>query len=223
MANPELMRRPHMKREKGFILFIALTMLALMTIIGVALVRAVDTTNEVATNIGFAQSALISGDSGLEAATGWLQNNPSLLNADSADEGYYARDVERLAVSQMIDYTGSATPGDTSDDVDWDGSGSGPYKARKMDFSGSGIDTAGNQVAYIIHRLCDNYGSPGASGIRCARMSLAATGGSSKSGAGGYGGQAISTKTQVYYRVTTRAQGPRNTASFTQSTIVIEY
>lgn len=208
-----------MKREQGFILFIALTMLALMTIIGVALVRAVDTTNEVANNIGFVQSTLISSDSGLEAATSWLQDNPGLLNADSANDGYYARDVERLAVSQLIDYTASATPGDTNDDVDWDGSGAGPYKAKIHAAS----DTAGNQVAYIVHRLCDNYGSPGASGVRCARMSLAASSGASKSGAGGSGGRAISTKSQVYYRVTTRAKGPRNTASFTQSTIVIEY
>lgn len=208
-----------MRREKGFILFIALAMLVLMTTIGVALVRAVDTTNEVANNIGFVQSTLISSDSGLEAATTWLQNNSSLLNADSLNDGYYARDIERIAANQMIDYTSNATPGDTSDDVDWDNAGSAPYKAKLLAAS----DAAGNQVAYVIHRLCDSYGSPGASGVRCARMSLSSTSGASKSGAGGYGGQAISTKSQVYYRITTRAKGPRNTASYTQSTIVIEY
>lgn len=207
-----------MKRENGFILFIALTMLALLTIIGVALVRAVDTTNEVANNIGFIQSTLISSDTGLESATRWLEDNPALLDSDSADNGYYARDVERIAAAQLIDYTGSATPGNTGDDVDWDGSGAGPHKAKLAVAS----DTAGNQIAYIIHRLCDGYGSPGASGVRCARMSLASTSGASKSGAG-YGGQAISTKSQIYYRITTRAKGPRNTASYTQSTIVIEY
>jgi len=208
-----------MRREKGFILFIALTMLALMTIIGVALVRAVETTNEVATNIGFVQSTLVSSDSGMEAATTWLQSNPSLLEADSVDNGYYARDVELIAANQLIDYTGSATPGNTDDDVDWDSSGSGPYKARLI----SETDVSGNQVAYLVHRLCDNYGSPGDSGVRCARMSIAASGSSSKSGAGGSGGRAISTKSQVYYRITTRAKGPRNTASYAQATIVIEY
>ena len=88
-----------MRREKGFILFIALSMLVLMTVIGIALVRAVDTTNEVANNIGFVQSTLISSDSGLEAATQWLTNNPAMLGADNEDEGYYARDVERLAAA----------------------------------------------------------------------------------------------------------------------------
>lgn len=207
-----------MRRENGFILFIALTMLALMTIIGVALVRAVDTTNEVANNIGFVQSTMVSSDTGLETATQWLESNPSLLDSDNADNGYYARDVERVAAGQLIDYTGSATPGNTGDDVDWDGSGAGPHKARKLPAN----DTAGNQIAYIIHRLCDGYGSPGASGVRCAKMSLASSTGASKSGAG-YGQQAISTKSQIYYRITTRAKGPRNTASYTQSTIVIEY
>ncbi len=208
-----------MKREQGFILFIALTMLALMTIIALALVRAVDTTNEVANNIGFVQSTLISSDSGLEAATTWLQGNPGLLNADDDTNGYYARDVELLATNQLIDYTGSASPGNVNDDVDWDNTGNGPYKVKLH----AAADTAGNQIAYIIHRLCDAYGSPGASGVRCARMSLSATGGASKSGAGGYGSLAISTKSQIYYRITTRAKGPRNTASFTQATIVIEY
>lgn len=205
------------QRENGFILFIALTMLALMTIIGVALVRAVDTTNEVANNIGFVQSTLISSDSGQEAATKWLESNTSLLGGDDVDNGYYARDIERIVATQLIDYTGSATPGNTADDVDWDGTGGGPYKA-KMHISS---DTAGNQIAFIIHRLCDSYGAPGASGVRCAKMSLASSTGASKSGAG-YGQQAISTKSQIYYRITTRAKGPRNTASYTQSTIVIE-
>jgi Tfp pilus assembly protein PilX len=208
-----------MRCEKGFTLFVALMMLAVMTIIGVALVRAVDTTNEVANNIGFVQSTLVSGDNGLEAATTWLQNNSALLNGDSPNDGYFARDVERIAANQLIDYTGSATPGDASDDVDWEGTGAGVYQARKMAAS----DAAGNQVSYIIHRLCDAYGSPGASGVRCARMSIAATGSSSKSGAGGYGSQALSSKTQVYYRITTRARGPRNTASYVQSTVVLEY
>lgn len=207
------------QREQGFILFIALTMLALMTIIALALVRAVDTTNEVSSNIGFVQSTLISSDSGLEAATSWLQNNPGALGGDNDADGYYARDIERIAASQQIDYTGSATPGDTTDDVDWDNSGAGPYKAKLVTAS----DTAGNQVAYIVHRLCDNYGSPGAGGVRCARMSLAATGARSKGVAGGAAGKAITESSQVYYRITVRAKGPRNTASYAQSTIVIEY
>lgn len=212
-----------MKRQNGFILFIAMVMLVLLTVIGIALVRAVDTTNEVASNIGFVQSTLISSDSGLETAATWLQSNPSLLNADSLDDGYYARDIGRLAelANKVVDYTGSLTPSDASDDVNWDGASfsSAAYKAMVL----PSLDSAGNKISYIIERLCDNYGSPGLGAVRCARMSLRVTGGSSKSGAGGYGGQAITSKSQVYYRITARAKGPRNTASYTQSTIIIEY
>ena len=53
-------------------------------------------------------------------------------------------------------------------------------------------------------------------------MSFSTSGGGSKGG-GGYGDKTISSKSQVYYRITTRAKGPRNTASYTQSTIVLEY
>lgn len=207
-----------MRREKGFTLFVALTMLAVMTIIGVALIRAVDTTNEVANNIGFVQSTMISSDNGLEAATTWLQNNSGMLTADSPNDGYYARDVERIAANKLIDYTGSATPGDTSDDVDWEGTGAGAYQARQL----TAHDAAGNHVAYLIHRLCDAYGSPGASGVRCARMKLELTPRAIKSGPD-INDTPLSEKSTVYYRITTRARGPRNTASYAQSTVVIEY
>lgn len=215
------MRVNNMRREQGFTLFIALTMLALMTIIGVALVRAVDTTNEVADNIGFVQSTLISTESGLEAATQWLVNNSNLLSdGNREDEGYYVTDVDRATAlaGGQVDYTGSATPGDSNDDVDWEGVGNGIHKAKKL----PGLDGAGNQVAYIIHRLCDSGGSPGTPGIGCARMETASSLGGSKSGIS-YGSTVLKGRTRIYYRITVRAKGPRNTASYTQSTIVLEY
>lgn len=207
-----------MKRAKGFVLFMTLITLVAMTLIAVGLVRAVNSTNELSISMGFLQSTMASTDRGTEDAVAWLQANPGLLNADAAANGYYARDVELIAATRTIDYTGAATPGDSSDDVNWDGGGSGPYAARVA----TSADGAGNQIAFIIHRLCDAYGSPGAAGVRCAKMSLSTAGGGSKGG-GGYGDRAISSKSQVYYRITTRAKGPRNTASYTQSTIVLEY
>jgi len=207
-----------MKREQGFILFIALTMLALMTIIGIALVRAVDSTNEVANNIGFLQSTLVSSDSGLETATRWLENNLSALENDIEDKGYYARDLERLGgADQLIDYTGNATPENTEDNVDWDGSGPGLHKAMQI----PAADAAGNHIAYIIHRQCDQTGSPGGSSIKCAKMTLSTSGSGSKSGVS-YGSRNLTGKSRIYYRITTRAKGPRNTASYTQSTVVLE-
>ena len=205
-----------MRRHKGFVLATAMMILVAMTLIGLALVRAVDTTNQVANNIAFKHSTLNSTDIGTEDAIAWLEANKSLLTADQT--GYYARAPEVLPGGLPVDYTGQTTPGGSVDDVDWDGTGAGPIKGKLV----TTRDAAGNQVAYVIHRLCDAYGSPGGGTITCAKMSLEAGCGGSKGG-GGYGTYPITSKTQVYYRVTTRALGPRNTVTYTQAMVVMEY
>ncbi|MDP2808833.1 MAG: hypothetical protein Q8O34_01650 [Rhodocyclaceae bacterium] len=203
-------------RQEGFVLATALMILVAMTLIGLALIRAVDTTNAVANNIAFKHSTLNSTDVGTEDGVAWLEANKGSLTADQV--GYYARAPESLPGGVAVDYTGQTTPGNTGDDVDWDGTSAGaPVKARLV----TAQDAAGNQVAYVIHRLCDAYGSPGGATITCAKMSLASSGGSK--GGGGYGTYPITSKTQIYYRITTRALGPRNTTTHAQAMVVMEY
>lgn len=201
-------------RQDGFVLATALMILVAMTLIGLALVRAVDTTNQVANNIAFKHSTLNSTDIGTESAIAWLEANKISLTADQA--GYYARSPEVLPGALPVDYTGQTTPGDSGDDVDWDGTGSGPVKAQLV----TAHDGAGNQVAYVIHRLCDTYGVPGGASINCATMSLEVISGGPK---GGASPRPMSTKSQVYYRITTRALGPRNTVTYAQTMVVMEY
>lgn len=219
-----------MKREQGFVLFTAVLILVVMTLIGVGLVRAVSTSNEVANNIGFLQSTILSSDLGLEEGAKWLQENRNALVSDNSTLGYYASDNELVSASKIVDYTGQLTPGDASDDVDWTGTSGAPHKARVL---ASAADPSGNSIAYIIHRLCvgQDSGFIGSyttaagkdpSNANCAKMDLKSSGGGSKSGVA-YGSYNITSKSQVYYRITARAAGPRNTASYTQATVVMEY
>lgn len=224
------MKRYSMKRERGFILFTAVIILVAMTLIGVSLVRAVSMSNEVANNIGFLQSTMLSSDLGLEEGAKWLQDNRNSLNNDNTAAGYYASDNELVSATKLIDYTGQATPGDDSDNVDWTGTSGAPHKARVLPGS---ADPSGNTVAYIIHRLCVGQDSGYFGGYttaagkdpanaNCAKMDLKSSGGGSKGGVS-YGSYNITSKSQVYYRITARASGPRNTASYTQAIIVMEY
>jgi len=77
-------------RQRGVVLIIALIVLVAMTLAGIALVRSVDTSNIIAGNMAFQQSATHLGDVGAETAIAWLRANPILLSNDNASNGYTA-------------------------------------------------------------------------------------------------------------------------------------
>ncbi len=77
-----------------------------------------------------------------------------------------------------------------------------------------GADPAGNpEVRYVIHRMCDLAGNPGS--VNCVRTTTGGTSDSTKGGAT-YGGAALPSTSQIYYRITARVTGPRNTVSYVQ-------
>jgi Tfp pilus assembly protein PilX len=199
-------------RQRGFVLVVALMILISMTLLGIALVRSVDTSTQVANNIGFKQSALASGDYGTEQAIVWIAANTGALTADAAPGvGYYATE------QAGTDFTGQLTAS-TADDVDWKG-----LNGARRAFVVPGTDAAGNKVAYIIQRMCDQAGSyvPGGT-IQCATSSTTVSEGGSKGGVA-YGSYAITGKAMIYYRITSRVVGPRNTVSYVQSMVLVEY
>ena len=77
-------------------------------------------------------------------------------------------------------------------------------------------DGSGNEVRYVIHRMCQFAGDQNAPNANCVKVPSAATGVSTK-GAVGYGTQALPGSSATYYRVTVRIQGPRNTVSYVQA------
>jgi len=77
------------------------------------------------------------------------------------------------------------------------------------------IDNAGNAVRYVIHRMCAlSNESPNAPNQSCVRLTGVGSG-NSKTG-GFYGSVPLEGTAQVYYRITTRVVGPKNTVSYTQ-------
>lgn len=179
------------RRQQGVVLFISLIMLVAMTLAGIALIRSVDTANLIAGNLAFRQGATLAADAGVETARTWLlTQNTATLSGDSAANGYY-----------------SFTPPVASwETYDWAGS-SKPLPAA---------DAAGNQVRYVVHRLCAITGSPTGVGNNCLTTTSAGGGQGSSKGAGA---QNPSGTAVYYYRVTSRVIGPRNTASYVQTLI----
>jgi Tfp pilus assembly protein PilX len=191
---------PGSGRQRGTVLFIAIIVLVVMTLAGIALLRSTDTTNLVAGNLAFQQSATHSGDTGIETAITWLQANASgnALNSDDPTNGYTANGVsaaQRPASGQS-----------------WDAFWSQTLASRSRTLSSN---SAGNTVSFVIDRLCEFAGAQ-TGGANCAQSPLptSATGNSEVAGK-----QQLNSPSLVYYRITARVAGPRNTVSYVQATV----
>jgi Tfp pilus assembly protein PilX len=181
------------RRERGAVLFIALIVLVAMSLAGIALIRGVDTTNLIAGNLAFKQGATLGGDWGAEQARAWLQAQTAATLYNDVPGRYSA------AMQTGVDFTGTDP---SAPDFDWN--------ANSFD---AGADPAGNQVRYVIHRMCELAGNPGS--VNCVRTSAGGTVGGTRGGAT-YGSAALPSTSQIYYRITAKVTGPRNTVSYVQ-------
>jgi Tfp pilus assembly protein PilX len=189
-------------RQRGVVLMMALIVLVAMTLAGIALVRSVDTSNVIAGNLAFQQAATNSGDAGTETAANWLQSNAGgvTLHSNIYAQGYAASFQPPPAIGQS-----------------WDA-----YWKAVLVPAGQVVtltqDAAGNTVAYTIQRLCSQAGDPATTGSGCAvTQSSAASGTSSRTA----GTVALLYSSQIYYRITTRIAGPRNTVSYIQTIVAL--
>jgi hypothetical protein len=187
------------RKQRGMVLLIALVVLVALTLAATTLVRSVDTTNLIAGNLAFHESAVLSSDRGTELAfVNWLSahniRGDAALYSSNLSVGYVAmREDPPIGVS-------------------WDAFWNSTLKDRA--FAEPTKDAAGNTVSYVIHRLCDQEGPPDLS--HCYKATLTDDAGS-KAG----GNAPINIGDQIYYRVTIRVDGPRNTVAYTQAIIAL--
>ncbi len=185
--------RPQRRQQQGVVLIIAILAIVAMTFAIFAMLRSTSGNLAIAGNLGFKQNATSAGDLGVETARQWLTaQTPSALAADQPSEGYFSTWAPTFDPFTHT-WTSAASKSATSD------------------------DGAGNEVLYVIHRLCATTGSFAATGQECVRpSSLSASGSSIGSGGGGAGGGIAVAKSMPYFRVTAQVKGPRNTLSYVQ-------
>jgi Tfp pilus assembly protein PilX len=201
-------------RSGGAGLVVALVMLIVMSMSALALVRTVSTSVLVAGNFAFRQAAVMAAEAGSEAAIVWLTARATLpdLYADLPNQGYYASLPEGLDI-------GGSTPVDTKVAIDWDkdecNSRTGVTCVSASPATTK--DDAGQIVQYVIHRLCRSAGSPEDSANSCL-LYRESSQVSPKKGQFSYGASSrFKPNSAVYYRITTRVSGPRNTTVFVQT------
>ena len=204
------------QRAGGAGLVVALVMLIVMSMSALALVRAVSTSVLVAGNFAFRQAAVMAAEAGSEAAVIWLTARARLpdLYSDQPNQGYYA------SLPDGLDISGSATA-DSKIAIDWDKDECNSRSDVTCVSASPDMteDEAGQVIQYVIHRLCRSAGSSEDSANSCL---LYRDGNqmSPKKGQFSYGASSrFKVGSAVYYRITTRVRGPRNTIVFVQTLI----
>jgi Tfp pilus assembly protein PilX len=175
--------------ERGVVMFVALVVLIVMTLAGLAMLRQMSSGVSIAGNIAFKQGATAVADAGIEAGRAWLTAAPT-LDADVPANGYYAT------------WVGNVDP--TS--ADWT-----PMWNAVPD----ALVTNSGSVRWIVQRLCALPG-PSSGGAQQCSDSVPTSGGGGSKGGGSYGDTPTALTPTPFYRVTARVVGPRNTVSYTQ-------
>lgn len=186
--------RPFRCRQNGMILFLAMVVLVAVLMGTVALFRTVDSGAMLAGNIAMQKSATYASDAGVNAAATWLSaNSGSLLFNNAA--GYVANGLNEV-------------PGTNQTWQEWWTTYTGAHAPVTM-----ASDAGGNVTSYIIQRMCDAVGDPKT--VICAVPPSTNTEGNNQS----TDALELARATSVYYRITTRVEGPRNTISMTQTIV----
>ncbi|MCE1241777.1 hypothetical protein [Oryzomicrobium sp.] len=193
------------KRERGIVLLIALIGLFAMTMAGLALIRGVSTTNVIAGNLAFKQAALHAADNGVERAFLDLGNtfignmNTNQPANCTTNCTYYATtrktDANGIPYQEQFDVTATSTP------INW------ASVATSQTVNGAFV------TQYVIDRLCN--GVTTTTNIASTCYSGTSAGGGSKK----VGSASFTNPQQIYYRITIRVSGPRNTISMTQAIV----
>lgn len=195
-------RPRHAGRERGVVLFVALIVLVALSLAGIATLRSVEGSTVVAGNLTMKNSTLQSSDRGIQAAYDWLIANRTALSTSNTSVGYYSS-------NQVI--------------ADWncEATTTGCIWANKGVLT---KDAAENTVWYVVHRMCTLPNvAYNATGQSCGLDT--STGGSTTTiGQGSsfsVGAPAYADDPRVFYRVTTRTDGPKNARTITQSMLAI--
>ena len=210
--------------QMGLVLFFALLALAVMSIAAVALIRSVDTNALLSGNMVFRQSASMTSNVVLEGIAETIAKNIPL--ADSLThhpaQGYYANcsQFDTQPDAQVCD-------GSQLTMVAWDDSNSSlaPNQTDGNDEIRNGRDRQGNEIRYVVERMC-NYSNAelaaGTSASEASRCMMASSPSNGENCSHNVNNlelfqRCISASDSPLYRITLRIAGPKNTLTFMQS------
>jgi type IV pilus assembly protein PilX len=185
-------RPPAASKQRGVVLYVALIVLIVMALVGVAMMRGSGTGISISGNLAMKQNATNVADIGTEAARTWL--------------------MAQTAGTLSTDHPGYYSSWGAGSDVD----------PIQLNWTANSIlvtndDGTGNEVRYIVHRLCELANVPPNSPAQhCADVNASGDATGSSHGGIGYPGPGPSISAQPFYRISSRVKGPKNTVSYIQ-------
>lgn len=193
------------QRQRGVVLFIALIALVAITLASIALMRSVDTANVIAGNFAFKESTIHTTDLGTEAAIKAMTTGLIGTTGKTASANQY------FPVQKSLDDWGLPS-------IDW-------RNVPKTSITGTG-----NEVQYVIERMCDAVVNPTTGALIdangpdqtnrndvtdfCITTPQCSPGVSINS-------PPFCVAGDINYRITTRVIGPRGTVSVVQSIVAM--
>jgi Tfp pilus assembly protein PilX len=217
--------------QRGVTLVFALITLLALSLAAVALIRSVDTGSTILGNLSFKQDTLLASETASRQALDWINKNISgaTLESDSNNKdgnGYLAAHVPGL------DPLGKHGTDLTRTVIDWDGNNCATYPAgsyakcvnpsRELDLrpAKAKLNAGDIKARYLITRLCDGNGNAITQGLRCAQpLTVSST--SQVHGSMDYATQPLPPDPTLsqYFRIIVRAQGARNSVSYTETLV----
>ena len=177
--------------QRGMVLFIALMVMTALGLAGIALIRSTDTGTTVAGNLALKQASIAAVDRAVESAVDALWYGTMDRTVDHPDRNYYAcvRNAANSACIAPSTSENSVVPArpDAIASV-------AKLEAAGLSASLVPTDAAGNDVYYVIERMCLRIGPVTA--IDC---------------------NVSAGSPNAFYRLTARVAGPRNTVTYAQA------
>ena len=183
--------RPVPSSQRGVVMYVAIVVLLAMMLAGVAMIRQMGTGVSIAGNIAFRQNATNVADLGTEAALTYIGGATWIDSNDDAHGAYNSSD------------------------------GGVVFDPFKFDWNNKSLlvtadDGTGNEVRYVIHRLCTQTGAVDAANQSCVSEPAEDE---ERGGCARYGCEKLTRPPDPYFRITTRVLGPRNTLSYIQTIV----
>lgn len=208
-------------RQHGLALIFSLLALVALTLGAVALVRSVDLNLLAIGNLTAKQTGVAASAQGAEMAMQWIEGRRgagvTTLDANLPADGYYA-----VALDGLDPTGGSVSQGAVPQLVDWDTDNckiDGELVGNAGCFAAKRAGTiAGEEVHYIVTRMCPELGTETAACLRPPFDAVAKTTGAKDSEAAAAGEEEVAT-TSAYFRVLVRTRNVRGTVAFTETLV----
>lgn len=192
-------------KQQGFVLFMTLVTLVMLTVSGLVMMRVMEAGVSAAGNIAFRQAASRVADTAIEDAMTWLKAESGKVTLETTTNDGNGNTI----------YIPSA---EAFDPVSYDWEGGASHKMTATD------KISGYDVYYVIHRMAQAAGSCKSATDNSYCMYAPNSGstgttteGSSQGGGTTYSGFISGSSGLVYYRVTVKVSGPRNNVSYVQA------